>query len=210
MPFGFHGDKYLIDLIDKLVLDCKINTFIETGANVGSTLRFFSKKYPDIDCFSCEPDKKAFEIALNQTRELENVKLMNLTSEDFLKTKDCKAIANDPDAVVLYWLDAHGYGFEWPVQEEFDFIFTSKSRNIVLIDDYLVPECEEFGYDIYDAQICSHEFIFSKRTDNNFELYYPEYSDRTSSFHPLRGWGLYFVNTRSPESIKNLPFVRKA
>ncbi len=210
MPLGFHGDEYLIDLIDNLVTNCGVNTFIETGTNVGSTLKFFANKYKEISCFSCEPEKKAFDIAVNETKALKNVKLMNLSSEDFLQTEECKSISQDSNAVVLFWLDAHGYGFKWPVQEEFDFIFDSNSSNIVLIDDYLVPDRMEFGYDKYDQQICSHDYIFSKRTNKNFDLYYPSYNRETSSFHPLRGWGLYFINSNIPPSIKNISYLESS
>ncbi len=210
MPEGFHGDEYLINLVDKLVVNCGVDIFIETGTNVGSTLKFFANRHKNIKCFSCEPDKNAYEIAVNETKGLENVNLMNLSSEDFLQTEECRSISRNSDAVILFWLDAHGYGFKWPIQEEFDFIFSSSSGNIVLIDDYLVPGIKEFGHDKYGEQICSHDYIFSKRTDKDFDLYYPTYKEMTSSFHPLRGWGLYFINSKAPLSIKNIPYIKNS
>ena len=58
---GFHGDTYLLNLVDVLISNSQY--FIETGTNVGSTLVYDAKKYPEISCFSCEPDKEAFNEA---------------------------------------------------------------------------------------------------------------------------------------------------
>ena len=68
---GFHGDQYLLQLVDRMIADC--NYFIETGANVGSTLAYVARTYPNIRCFSCEPDKASFEEAVKNTSSFLNV-----------------------------------------------------------------------------------------------------------------------------------------
>lgn len=74
---GFHQDTYLLELINRLVKKGKISTFIETGSFEGRTLTYFATKYPNITCFSCEPDQKRFNIANNKVLSLQNVKIFN-------------------------------------------------------------------------------------------------------------------------------------
>jgi hypothetical protein len=83
MDVGFHGDLYLLELVDTIMNKCKY--FVETGTNVGSTLTYVAKKYPEIQCFSCETDMAAFEHARQNTLGCGNVQLFNKASLDFLE-----------------------------------------------------------------------------------------------------------------------------
>jgi hypothetical protein len=95
------------------------------------------------------------------------------------------------DGEVLFWLDAHGYGFEWPLREEVSVITTYWQKAYLLIDDFLVPGLDCFGYDEYKGQVCSFDYIKNSLNDQHeYSLYYPPYIERTSKHHPLRGWGL--------------------
>ena len=184
---GFHGDLYLLSLVDLLMSNCSI--FVETGANVGTTLAYVAKKFPRIQCYSCEPDAMAYRYARRNTHQLRNVRLYNESSQVFLKRLINDGLSSDGD--VLFWLDAHGYGFEWPLIEEIDRITTNWKKAYILIDDFRVPHLDCFGYDEYDGQVCSFEYIeASLSRANDYRLYYPSYSDKTSEHHPLRGWGL--------------------
>lgn len=88
-------------------------------------------------------------------------------------------------------MDAHGYGFEWPLKEEVFFITRAFKRAHVLIDDSKVPGLDCFGYDKYKEQICSLDYLKDAINPRiEYQLYYPCYTDRTSRYHPLRGWGL--------------------
>ena len=190
---GFHGDRYLLELVD--CLSKNISFFIETGTNVGSTLSYMARTYPDVQCLSCEPDSEAFKYALKNTAGLPNVSIHNETSDEFLKR-----IRHEHDYLfakdVLFWIDAHGDGFEWPLKAEIQFI-TGKFRSAnILIDDFKVPGLECFGYDEYNDQVCSFDYIRDSFATDNYDLYYPSYTDRTSEHHPLRGWGL-FVNNKT-------------
>ena len=65
MDVGFHGDEYLLSLVEHLASKSKV--FVETGSNVGSTLAYVAKSYPQLRCLSCEPDQSAFEQASANT-----------------------------------------------------------------------------------------------------------------------------------------------
>ena len=184
---GFHGDTYLLELVD-LIMD-KCNFFIETGTNVGSTIAYIAKRFPRVQCFSCEPDKMAYNYAWKNTKNFANINLFNVTSQIFIRQ-----ILNKEKALngeVLFWIDAHGYGFQWPLCEEIEYITDRWEKAFVLIDDFLVPGLDCFSYDEYDGQICSFNYIKDSLSyKHEYRLYYPTYTDRTSKHHPLRGWGL--------------------
>lgn len=163
---------------------------IETGANVGTTLVYFAKKYPSVRCFSCEPDDSAYSHANENTTGLENVSLFKGTSQQFLKyllVKESWIFSEK----ALFWLDAHGYGFEWPLKAELDFITRQFDSGYILIDDFKVPGRDDFIYDQYLEHVCSYDYVKdSLNPDLTYQLYYPSYQEKTSQHHPLCGWGL--------------------
>lgn len=185
---GFHGDRYLLDLVDTLMARC--DAFVETGSNVGSTLAYVARRFPSAQCYSCEPDATAYGHAQDNTRGLGNVHLFNEMSQSFMQRMlDVKAQGSGGDA--LFWLDAHDYGFEWPLRYEVETVTTHWDKAFILVDDFKVPGLDCFGYDQYKGQACSFDFIEdSLNRKHSYYLYYPTYTDRTSEFHPLRGWGL--------------------
>ena len=204
LDVGFHGDLYLIELVDTIMNKCKY--FVETGTNVGSTLTYVAKKYPEIQCFSCETDMTAFGRAQQNTAGCGNVQLFNKASLEFLEQLFTQQEISDGE--VLFWLDAHGYGFDWQLREEVAMITAHLGKAFLLIDDFLVPGLDCFGYDEYNGQICSFEHIKDSLNDqHDYSIYYPQYTDRTSQNHPLRGWGLieygHSGELELPEKMKN-------
>lgn len=185
---GFHGDEYLLALVDSLAQ--KATCFIETGANVGSTLAYVARAYPQVTCISCEPDEKAFKLALQNTSNLPNVTVTNATSQEFLEEIAAKP-AQFFDQTPLFWLDAHGYGFRWPLKEEVAFFTTRFHGGYILVDDFKVPDKEVFSFHRYDGQECSFEYVREALNPQaDYRLYYPDYTVKTSEHHPLTGWGL--------------------
>jgi hypothetical protein len=189
-PVGFHGDRYLLAIVDHLAASADF--FVETGTNTGTTLSYFARRFPHITCLSCEVDtERAVPLARERTSDLENVTIFEEPSQAFLQR-----LARDYSHLFprrgLFWLDAHGHGFEWPLKDEVRFIFERIDRGAILIDDFLVPGLETvFQHDQYGGQDCSFEYIRDAIPPGvNFRLYYPDYTERTSTHHPLCGWGL--------------------
>lgn len=185
---GFHGDNYLLYLVGYLA--GKSEVFVETGANVGSTLAYVARNYSWLRCLSCEPDNLAFEQAILNAGKYGNVSLYNGTSQQFIE----HLIKHEPGIFqkrCFFWLDAHGYGFEWPLKMELEFVTRQFNTSYILIDDFKVPGREQFGYDQYQDQVCSFEFVKDAlNPTKTYQVYYPTYKDKTSEHHPLRGWGL--------------------
>lgn len=188
LDVGFHGDRYLLDVVAAIARVC--NCFIETGSNVGSTLAYMGRTYPHLECLSCEPDPAAFGHALRNIEGLSHVKVFNETSQELLHRiqKEHKEMFSKN---VLFWLDAHGYGFQWPLKDELSFITRHFASAYILIDDFKVPGLDCFGYDVDRGQECSFDYTKdSLNPDLQYSLHYPAYTERTSTHHPLQGWGL--------------------
>jgi hypothetical protein len=199
---GFHGDKYLLNLVGSIISNCEF--FIETGCNIGSTLIYVAKEYPQIICYSTEPNAHAFKLAKKNTNNFVNVKLFNENSISFLNLlEEYKDIFSSK---VLFWLDAHGYGYDWQLKNEIQFITSRFNHAYILIDDFKVLNSENFNYLKYEDQECSFEYIEDSIAAENFELYYPCYTEKTSSHHPLTGWGLIVIERDKifsiPEKLK--------
>jgi len=204
IEIGFHGDVYLLELVEYLATKC--NFFIETGANVGSTLSYVARTYPELKCFSCEPDKSAFHEAEINAGKYSNVSLFNGTSQEFIDyfNRNNSSLFTQSG---LFWLDAHGYGFEWPLKEELEFVTTNFKSGYVLIDDFKVPGRDYFIYDVYQEHTCSYDYVKgSLNPGKSYQLYYPAYREKTSRHHPLCGWGLLVFGDESfqiPASLED-------
>jgi hypothetical protein len=190
LPIGFHGDRYLLAIVDHLATFADF--FVETGTNTGITLSYFARRFRHIPCLSCELDAdRALPLARERTSELENVTIFAEPSPTFLRRlgRDYRSLFSQRG---LFWLDAHGPGFDWPLRDEVRFIFERFDRASILIDDLLVPGYEAvFRHDRYDGQDCSFDYIRGVIPAGAiYRLYYPDYTERTSNHHPLCGWGL--------------------
>ena len=198
---GFHGDAHLIDFV--LPILSFSSSFIETGTSVASTTRFVAEKFPNLRIYGCEPDRNAFNFAIEKLGDYKNVSVRRQTSPEFLYEliEDAPTLLKDD---TVFWLDSHGNGFRWPLRDEIKFITSKFKKGYIFIDDFLVPENPQFGYDTYDGQTCSLQFIqdmFDR--SKKYRIYYPMYKDKTSSFCDLRGWAL--IEFGFPDSKIKVP-----
>lgn len=185
---GFHGDAYLMQLVAHLAAQC--HAFIETGCNVGSTAAYVARTFSHLRVHSCEASDESHAIAAERLAAFANVELRKELSPQFLydlfeRAPDLRGHLN------LYWLDAHGYGFRWPLKDEVAFLTRTLDRGFILIDDFRVPGRPDFAFDQSEDQVCAIETI---RPDldarHRYTLIYPAYTQRTSEHHPLTGVGL--------------------
>ena len=195
---GFHGDQYLLTFINFLLL--KSNYFIETGTRRGVTLKYVADGYTHLKLFSCEPNEEFFNEAKEALTGFDNCKIYNERSQDFLpKVLDMLDLK---DNLGLFFLDAHGKGFEWPLRQEIQEITNKVKKAIILIDDFKVPNNPQFNYDVYDGQECSMSFIKnSLNSQRKYEVIYPNYKIFTSNYHQYRGYVIILMGFRS-EDIK--------
>ena len=193
---GFHGDQYLISLIFSLLKHADL--FIETGASTGSSLVYTGRNFPELKCYSCEPREEAFNQARINSEKFKNIEITNIQSLDFLRDLVENGKVRPWDKC-LFWLDAHGLGFEWPLQKELSFITSRFKKSWIFIDDFMVPDRPQFGYDKYNDQICNIDYIKDHLyLDDDHEIYVPSYTEKTSKHHPLRGW-ILIINGKVQE-----------
>ncbi len=184
---GFHADAYLLRFVDA-VMPGMLN-FVETGSNVGNSLGYVARRFPGVECFSCEPDPRPRAVAQSHV-PTERVWLSPLRSQEFLPEllRRKPSIAEEP---TFFWLDAHGGGFRWPLIDEMRFVLGNFRRFVVAVDDFVVPGRPDFGFDEYGGQVCSHAYVRPHLRRDGVDLYYPTYTEHTSPRSALRGWGVY-------------------
>lgn len=203
LPVGFHGDAYLLCLVDAIVPHCR--SFIETGCNVGSTASYVARTYPSLRTSSCEPDEQAFAVAERTLAMSASATVVNEPSPGFLHAlfdADPEIAGETP----LCWLDAHGYGFEWPLASEVSFLTSRCAAAFLLIDDFQVPGRPDFAFDEYNGQVCGLDLVRPALTrGKRYRLFLPAYTEHTSPHHPLVGTALivFGVEFELPETLKN-------
>jgi hypothetical protein len=188
LPVGFHGDEYLLRLVDAIVPSC--TSFIETGCNVGSTASYVARTYPRLRISTCEPDPQAFEVAERTLALCSSATVVNEPSPGFLHALfDVEPELREE--CPLCWLDAHGHGFRWPLASEVAYLTSRCESAFLLIDDFRVPGRPEFAFDEYDGQVCGLDLVRPALTaGKSYHLYLPSYTEHTSRHHPLVGSAL--------------------
>jgi hypothetical protein len=196
---GFHGDRHLLDIVDEVLQ--RAHAFVETGTHVGSTAMYVARTYPGIMVYSCEPGVQAYMQAEANLRDYENAQVYNMESPRFLQFLHDRHPMLQA-SVNLYFLDAHGGGLQWPLKKELAFLTENLPAAYLLIDDFKVPGADHFGYERYDGDECSFEYIregFDPRRE--YRLWLPKYTECTSRHHPLRGWVLIEFGDQTPLSL---------
>ncbi len=184
IPHPFRGDTFLLRTVQQLMRAGQISTFVETGAFYGITTAAIARLYPEVRCYSCEISPEHYRHAAAKAAGLPNLTLTEEGSPALL-ARLAQGVRAEP---TLFWLDAHGYGFPWPLREEVRIIAEQWERAWVVIDDFLVPGRPWFGYDAYDGQECSYTAIRDELGARPHRLWYPTY--RPPVEWPLRGWAV--------------------
>jgi GR25 family glycosyltransferase involved in LPS biosynthesis/glycosyltransferase involved in cell wall biosynthesis len=179
----FHGDHHLVELVSNLAKQFKL--FVETGTYYGASVKYIAKKYPDLPCVSCDTDEFMINKASENVKSLSNVKLIKTSSLELFKTLD------NSQGPILFWLDAHTNNNTW-LREELEYITKNFKNYCVLIDDFKNPYHER------EFQFNSIKYPYSldsiKDIVQNCHIYFPNYTDKTSVYHPLVGWVLITDN----------------
>lgn len=199
-PFGdraFHGDEYLLKLVDYLMPHC---IYFETGVHRGDTFTYVAHNYSSQFAVGCEPNENYLREAEAKVRGLINVETFQMTSQEFIPYVHDD---NPCDCKRFYWLDAHGHGFDWPLAFEVEFITSHYNKSFILIDDFQVPGKPQFTYDISTGRECSYQTI-KQHIKNGYQAYYPAYTERTSKTMNLVGWGLLVKDWEVPEELKDI------
>lgn len=108
-PKGFHGDRQLLRLVDRLAERARV--FVETSSEAGASLGYVARKFTALECFSCEPDAESFAVAREQACVRDGVTLNCEEPRELLRriAREHALLTGKP---VFAWLDARGNGSE--------------------------------------------------------------------------------------------------
>jgi hypothetical protein len=152
---------------------------VETGSGGGGGTNTLYKKIGKV--YSCEIDSEQYEKDRKRFEHLEDVKIYNLNSVDFLN----KILPVVEDKNIVFWLDSHfpnkfnNIDEILPLYNELSVIqkFRKNKRDVILMDDFKIFLME----DIYRGKNAK-EYIKHIYNDNNIEIYVPSKEDIISMF----------------------------
>lgn len=174
----FHDDKKMVTIILDILNQSDV--FVETGSYMGKTIYFVGKNFPKLSCYSCEIDKNSFNIAHEQVKNLENVKLDFKPSPIALYNIKNQYDSDIYNKKVCFWLDAHWHTD--PLYDEIKYITTNFKNFCIFIDDFTIPYDNGFHTDGYDIEKIT-PYIMNKET---LKFYMPNYlsSDECCKHNP--------------------------
>jgi len=151
-----------------------ITTAIETGTYHGDTTVWLAENFQTV--YTVEYDKRYLEIAKTQISKYKNIKSYLGSSTEYLG----EFLAQSKGESCIIFLDAHWYAN--PVLKELDRIKESKTKPVLAIHDFKVPDRPDLGFDIYPSQNIIYEWdwirekIESIYSKEGFTIEYNTYS----------------------------------
>jgi len=147
---GFESDHFIEEEIKQLCLKHNINLIFELGSQFGATANRLSQF---ANVIGCEIDKETFEEA--EKNLASRVLLFNCSSEMLLETN----LKNVKGRNLLIYIDSHTWNQPTPILKELALIAESGIKPVVVIHDFLVPNRPELGFDSYEGQDYTFEWI---------------------------------------------------
>lgn len=152
---GFEGDTHLKNQFELLVQHHKIDAIIETGTYLGSTTVKFAEMVPAV--FTIESNAAYY----NQAKEY-----ITSSGRDNITQFFGSSALTLPMVIVeasvfenkLFFLDAH-WGENNPLLQELAVIAKAGLKPVIVIHDFKVPECPELGFDSYNGQDYTWDWI---------------------------------------------------
>jgi predicted O-methyltransferase YrrM len=150
--YYFNGQKNRVRVFHAINDQVRFENYVETGTYLGMTTDFLARMASKhgAHVYSCELNDRFFAIACRAVGRMENVHLHHGDSVAFLRS----LLPQLSSAVNFVYLDAHGYKY-LPLRDELATLRAYRNT-VVMIDDFLVPSDERFGWDKYDddREIC--------------------------------------------------------
>lgn len=152
---GYEGDEFIGKEVAKLVEQFGVNQIIETGTFRGATTKRLAEFAP---VFTVEIDPQNYRFAtqefMNIKKHGNNITFANGNSVDYLK----KWLPSFSDKSLLCFLDAHWNDY-CPLKDELKVIAHNQLKPVIVIHDWKVPGRPDLGYDSYQGQDYTYEWI---------------------------------------------------
>lgn len=174
-PLGLNGQLSKKYIFDDLFNFYNFNFLVETGTYTGLTTKYFAHKYPRLKIFTIELDRYSFLAASSRLKDFTNVVAVHGSSVAHLPNIIKENSIHLPDKTNLWYLDAHWNDY-CPLQDEVRLIMSLESKNIIVIDDFSVPQDEGYSYDVYtngNDQIILNYDLISNQVGISGYIYWP-------------------------------------
>lgn len=169
----FNGDKFIENEFLSLKERFGLTTAIETGTCLGGTTIFLGENFDR--AFTIEVNKAWLKIAISRFEAAgvsNKIKGFLGSSEKVLD--DIIQLYSLDSSFILY-CDAHWQGY-CPLQDELKIIAKHKLRPVIAIHDFCVPNVPALGYDGYNGQPFTFEWIKPRLEEiygvDGYEYYY--------------------------------------
>lgn len=154
---AFNGDTLLQQEFLKLKQRFAIDTIIETGTHVGYTTAVLAEHYNAVH--TIETKQEYFDRAKAYCQDKPGFSKINFcfgSSVEWLP----RLLATLPSSKrIQVYLDGHWEGEPTPLLKELAAIAASGHKPVLMIHDFVVPGHPELGFDTYDGQPYTYEWI---------------------------------------------------
>ncbi|MBI2632393.1 hypothetical protein HYW75_05295 [Candidatus Pacearchaeota archaeon] len=165
-------DKKAVETIKQLRDSFKVNTFVETGTFKGINARLHAKNFTEV--ITCELIKDYFLIAQEKLRSFINVKIVNISSPEFLKQFTEEYKNSGRNDMIIFYLDAHFYDPNIPKEKRFVVLDELRAlkdfkNGIIIIHDF----DNGLGHITYDGQPLDISLVKNDlmQVNSEFNLY---------------------------------------
>lgn len=165
---GFEGDEYLAADIANICKVKEVDLIIETGTYRGFTTQRLAEL---AETYTVELNEEFFKESKKNIGDNPKITQFLGNTVDFLKEQLPKL----KDKKLLFFLDAHFYNQPCPLLHELAVIAENKIKPIIAIHDFLNPSHLDYGYDIYNGQPFTWEWIkpsIEKIYGENYSFHY--------------------------------------
>ena len=136
---GFHGNIMLQRMVDALIVQTGVTSFVETGTHYADTASHVAFGHPELQVFTCEIDEKYYAASVDNLQQYKHVRLFKESSEKFVARLVAENALGD---LPMFFLDAHWYDY-WPLPDEI-LAIAQLPKFLVLVDDFMVPGQPQF------------------------------------------------------------------
>ncbi len=162
----FNGQYFRQNIFIDLYRSCEFDYIVETGTFCGTTTLFFAQN-TGVPIYTTECSSRFYGYSRRRLRRLSKVRQHLADTRTFLHS-----LSMPKDSRVFFYLDAH-WEDDLPLAEETEFIVSSFSNFVIMIDDFAVAGDGGYKFDDYGPgkQLSLRDFPFHR--DVRISCYFP-------------------------------------
>jgi predicted O-methyltransferase YrrM len=191
---ALHSDIIFQAFLDAIIRGFNAEYIVETGTFLGWTTSFLAQNYPSCTIITTDSNCYFSAVSRNRLANYPNVQQVLKSSDLFIK--DWLPTAS-PHQRNIFFLDAHWESY-WPLPDEIRLISQSTGSAVIIIDDFMVPDRPEYGFDDYGngKAINLDSILANLDPANSYKCLFPDYSGKEAAIHcqHLRGRCIIFQN----------------